>query len=39
MVTMDALLAGEGSIEFPSTCATVPCLSLDTCSFPKNCGN
>ena len=39
MVTMDALLAGEGSIEFPSTCATVPRLSFEVCPFPKNCGN
>ena len=30
MVTMDALLAGDGSIEFPFGRATFLCLSLDT---------
>ena len=36
MVTMDALLAGMGSIEFPSERATVLWLSLGACPLPKN---
>ena len=36
MMTMEAFLAGGGSIEFRSGCATFLRLSLDACPFPMN---
>ncbi len=35
-VMMEALLAGDGSIEFPDERATFLCLNLDASPFPKN---
>jgi len=36
MVIIEPFLAGDGSIEFSDERATLLCLSLDACPFPKN---